>query len=180
MPVELVPKGRKSPGVSLTLFRLLFHLLLGLALALTVFLVVVEVRKRRVKNRLKAVEEQSGPGDLREVRALEDEVFTFRQRLLTYENLLASHRADSLFFDFLAGVTHRRVSFSKLTLNAREGRAVLSGKTEGLKELREQILLLRKEKGIRDITLKKVALGPEGNIEFSLELVLEDFVLEEE
>lgn len=178
MPTELVPKEKK-PGVSLTFFRVIFHILLGLAFALSVSLVVVEVSKRRAKRRLMGLETRLSQEGLQKIGELEKEVFAFQTELSTYRDLLSSHKRGSLFFEFIGGLTHPEVSFDKLVLTVREDRAVLDGKTSSFKELREQILVLREEKEIKEVGLRKVSLGKEGGVKFTLELSLTPSVFKE-
>jgi len=105
-------------------------------------------------------------------KELEEEVLSSKKKIDIFSTLLDSHKKSSGFFKFLKETCHKKISFSKVDLDIEEAKVELSGKAESFRVLGEQVLILKKENLIQNLSLSKVSLGREGGIEFDLVLFL--------
>jgi len=173
--IELVPKV-KTERITISPYRIAFCVLIGAALALTFSLFVVEVQKRSVEKKLEETRASLAEENMSEIRQLEEEVLGAKKEIEIYQGFLASHRYSSLFFDFISGLTHKKVFFKKIDLNVYESRVLLTGETNNFSELRKQILILKNEKNIKKVNLVNVSLNDFGGIDFVIDLVLDPSV----
>lgn len=180
MVIELVPKSKKGMKFELTLFDAAYYFLLGLALFMTLALIFTFLTMKNTRAELSQVRGRALESQTEELGALERRVRGTKIKLELYNQLLSAHRYASLFFDFLRGVCHEYVYFEGMELDVRNGIVFLVGETEDFGKLRQQILILRNEDAVTDVSLKTLALNKKGGIDFTLQISLEDTVFKKE
>ena len=105
--------------------------------------------------------------------ALEKEIFSYQKKIEDLASLLKEHLASSQVFEFLERVTHPRVWFLNFDFSSRESRVKVSGITESFQTLGQQIFILKKNPLVKDLNLSGVSIGKEGEIVFTIDLLLD-------
>lgn len=103
--------------------------------------------------------------------ALEKQVLLTQKKINDFGDLIALHRAASKFFANLEKLTHPSVFFSSIDLNVTKGSVSLAGTTESFETLGQQILILKDESYVKDISLLGASIGKEGKIEFAFDIL---------
>jgi len=180
MVITLVPKSKKGIRFELTPFDAVYYLLLGLALFVTMALVLTFLTARRTKAELSLVRARSLESRTEELGILERRVRSTKIKLELYNELLSEHKYASSFFDFLRSTSHEYVYFNGMELDVRNGVVFLKGETEDFGGLRQQILILRDEDAVIDVSLKTLTLNKKGGVDFTLQISLERTVFEKD
>ena len=105
-----------------------------------------------------------------EEKELENNLLAKEKRINDFKGLLSKHKKVINVFNFLQEKTHPQASFSSFQLDSK-GQISLSGSTKSFENLGQQLLALKGESLLDDVTLSEVSMGQEG-ITFSLRLLL--------
>lgn len=108
-----------------------------------------------------------------ENQTLEKEVKIAQYQVNNFAGLLASHQKSSAFFDLFKSVVHPGVVIKGFNLDMEKTKANLKGQAESFQDIGEQVLALRQEVAIKEVTLSELSQDEEGNISFSLDLALD-------
>lgn len=110
-----------------------------------------------------------------EEQALKNEVEEKENRLLSYEDkinefdrLLSEHKKTENVFALLEKISLPKVWFSSFNFIAKEGKVTVSGKADSFTILGQQILILKTEEFIKNVTLSGISIGEGGGANFSL------------
>lgn len=180
MAIELAPKKKTSAKGPIDLFTVAFYLLIGLAVGLTFSWLFLHYSETKAQKRLDEIETTLIEWRSGEIKKLEGKVLSTKEKVEVYEKILASHKKNSLFFDFISKVCHKNVYFRTLELDSNLGKASLRGRTEDFSDLREQILILESIEPIKQAAINEVSFNEEGGLDFSLDLTLDRNVFQEE
>jgi len=104
--------------------------------------------------------------------ALESEIRDYERKIKDFTPLLKEHLETSNIFNFLQKDCHPKVWFQQFSLDSRQNKVNVSGKTQNFETLGQQILIFKDDKFVEDVKLEKVSLGKEGKIDFSLSISL--------
>jgi len=178
MAITLVPKSKKGMRFELTPFDAVYYLLLGLALFVTLALVLTFLTTRSMKTEISLIRARSLESRSEELGVLERRVRSTKIKLEFYNELLGGHKYASLFFDFLRYASHKNVYFNGMELDVRNGVVFLKGETEDFGKLSQQILILRNEDAVMDVSLKTLTLNKKGGVDFTLQISLESTVFQ--
>lgn len=165
MPVEIIP--RKAARVAFWQ-KILFYILVLLLLVVLLSYFILGHFQRKSLTALQELEEALIRERTPEKIALEKEILNTRYKINDFSLLLDNHFLASKFFEFLGKTAHPRVRYSQITLNPREGLALISGQAESFTALGQQSQILKRESALKDISLSEISLGDEGEIEFTL------------
>ena len=180
MVITLVPKSKKGMRFELTPFDAVYYLLLGLALFVTLALGLTFLTTRKTRAELSLVRARSLESRTEELGVLERKVRSTKIKLELYNELLGGHKYASSFFDFLRYVSHEHVYFNGMELDVHNGIVFLKGETEDFGELKQQILILRNEDAVIDVSLKTLTLNKKGGVDFTLQISLESTVFQKD
>lgn len=168
--VEIIPKpSTKHPFWFNFLFycSIAFVLLSGLAF---LWLNWSYQKAMQIKTELEQALLQERKG----FEALEKEVLTYERKLNDFSLLLSDHKKPLNFFPILEKLTHPEVQFSQLNLNLKDNKAALSGRAKSFVALDQQLFILKKAPGLKDVELSTLSLeGEGGGVSFSLMLSLD-------
>ncbi len=104
--------------------------------------------------------------------SLEKEVRDYERKIKDFAPLIEEHLETSNIFNFLQKDCHPKVWFQQFSLDSRQNKVNVSGKTQSFETLGQQILIFKDDKLVQDIKLEKVSLGKEGKIDFALSISL--------
>ncbi|MCX6789831.1 MAG: hypothetical protein NTZ42_04485 [Candidatus Gribaldobacteria bacterium] len=90
------------------------------------------------------------------------------RRLNDFSQLLKSHRLNSGVFVFLSAICHPRVQFTGLSIDENGTRLTLGMKTENFKTLGEQLLILKSNPQVSDVSFSGLSVDKDGKIICSL------------
>lgn len=168
--IEIIPKPvAKLPRW----FNIVFYLsLVLLFLAISSYFVLNQSQKKSFKE-LQDLEEAIALERTPQRVNLEKEILLYQKKIDDFTFLFNNHLSISKFFDFLEKNSHPRVWLPQINLIPGQGQLIISGQTESFKALGQQLLIFKKEPLIKDISLTKISIGRRGEIEFSLNLSLD-------
>ncbi|MEK9153491.1 MAG: hypothetical protein AAB723_02740, partial [Patescibacteria group bacterium] len=90
------------------------------------------------------------------------------RRLNDFSQLLKNHRLNSGIFVFLSAICHPQAQFTGLSIDEKGSRLTLGMKTENFKTLGEQLLILKSNPQITDVSFSGLSIDREGKIICSL------------
>ena len=172
MPIEIAPK-KAVTGVSLGT-DILFYFSIALLLIVVGSYLFLSDLERQLQNEILKLTEVVN----QEIRAhREDEFFLKEQetRIKDFGYLIGAHSDASIFFDYLERVTHPKVWFDSIELDADNLRVSLTGIAESFLVLGQQILALKEDHAFREVNLNSFSLEEEGVI-FDLEIFVSPII----
>lgn len=170
MPVEIVPRPKAKPKIALSLVLYLSLVIFILAIGSYFFLSMTEDSKNEELDQAKA--------DL--VAQETEERLELKERLKEYEGkindfsiLLDARLYPLKFFDYLESITHPKVMWTNLSVDLLEAELLLSGQTDSLEHLIQQVLVFEAEPKVKEVELMSFSSIREGEeVSFSLSTVL--------
>jgi len=168
--VEIIPKpAEKAPFWQEVLFYFSTFLLVGVIIGYF----LLGLLEKKSENYLQNLEEQIFKEKTLEIIALEKEVLAYQRKIKDFAEILDQHKLSSKFFEFLERKTYPKISLSKLNLNPQTLEVTLSGLANNFSSLGYQLQILEKEALVKKINLSKISIAKTGEIEFTLELNLD-------
>lgn len=165
MAVEIVPKPKAKPKRIISFLFYFSLILLILTIAAYFGLYSLKDKKNQEledsKTRL-AIQETA------EMRDLKKNLMGYEEKVKDLSVLLDSYREPTKFFEFLGTITHSKVIWSGLTLNLIEGEVSISGQTNSITTLIQQIYIFEGESRIENFSLSSFSLGEKGEVSFSV------------
>jgi len=169
MAIEIVPKEKIKVPLKENLLFYLSLILFIFSLATSFFLDYCQKKNFDILEEIEMILIKEKTKE--EIR-IEQKMLGVKKKIEDFSFLLSSHKKNTNFFKFLEKTTHPRILFHDLILETEEGKVNLSGKTENLKILGQQLLIFNREQFIEKAELLNTKIGKEGGIEFSIELSL--------
>jgi len=164
--VEIIPKKpeREIPLKNASLF------IAGALLLAAIFSYVILARSEA--NALLAIQDledgifKAGTSQDREI---ETKVLDSEKKIKDFKVLLAGSRKPSQFFGNFGDLIHPKIWFSSFELDAVQAQASISGQALDFRTLEQQLIFLQSKNDIIEkIDLSDIALGEEGNVNFSI------------
>ena len=172
--VELIPK--KIPKLPNWLNILFYVSLLFLVLSISSYFVLNHFLKESravVANLNQSLETLESSENL----SLREEVLGHQKRIKDFSYLMSTHLESSNVFTFLEQVCHPRVQFDKFDLDSRTAILKISGTTQSFETLGQQLIILRGESLVENVTLSKLSMGRDGGVSFDLSILLKSQTL---
>jgi hypothetical protein len=104
--------------------------------------------------------------------SLESEVRNYERKIKDFAPLLEAHLETSNVFKFLQEDCHPKAWFQQFSLDSKQNKVNVSGKTQSFETLGQQILIFKNDELVQDVKLEQVSLGKEGKIDFNLSISL--------
>ena len=167
--VELIPK--KIPKLPNWLNILFYVSLLFLVLSITSYFVLnhfLEKSHANVAELNQVLETLESSENL----SLREEVLGHQKRIKDFSYLMSGHLKSSNVFTFLEQACHPRVRFDKFDLDSRKATLKVSGTTQSFETLGQQLIILRKEALVENVTLSRLSMGRGGGVSFDLSISL--------
>ncbi len=167
--VEIIPKPieQAAPWQRVLLYVLMF---LVIVLIISYFLLANLAERSSTYNQeleIKITQERTA-----QRISLEEESFEQKNKIETIYPFLEAHTLNSKFFEFLESKTHPRIFFSKLNLNTKESKAILTGTTDSFSTLHQQLSVFNQDSLVEDFFLTTASLNKQGVVDFNLEIFL--------
>jgi hypothetical protein len=174
MPIQIIPKE----AAKLPLWQnILFYFSIGLVLSILASYGVLYYFAKKASEEAAQIEEAIQKAMTPQILSLENQLKSFKEIIDDFSSLLTNHKSSSNFFGSLkskTGIlekdTHPKVSFSEMTFNVAENTVTLSGVTENLETIGQQVALFKNEKMVRGVKLSKADINKDGKIEFTLDI----------
>lgn len=167
--VGIIPKTiEKSPVWQ----EILFYFSIGLFLAAIFSFFVLNNSQKKAENSLQGLEQSLSQAGTADQISLEKEIKATEKQVNDFSRVLDSHLYPSKVFDFLPKIIHPKVRFKKTSLDAVKSEANISGETDSLTSLQQQVFIFQKEPLIESFILNSFTIGEKGNINFSFNLSL--------
>lgn len=168
--VEIIPKP--APKLPLWQNLLLYFAIALFLLSLSSYFILSSSLKKasqELQNLEETLAKEKTPAEI----ALETEILGYQRKIKDFAELLKEHKNPSKFFEFLEGICHPKVWFSKISLSPEDSQAEVSGEAETFQVLGQQLLILKNQVLIRNLNLSKIAIGKEGKVNFILNFTLD-------
>jgi len=168
--VKVIPKAatKQEPAIKRILPWLSF-LLVIIAIGLY-FIFSSQVTKATTT--LEQTEQELAKFRTEQYLELQEEILIFKTKVDDVADLLQRRKKLSNFFSFLETFVHPDIYFTSLSLNMDESKAILEGISNNFISLGQQILVFEQDSFIEGVELTNVSLEEEGQIEFSIQILL--------
>jgi len=164
MAIEIIPKKAKEipswQNILMYILVILLIFLISIYFILHYFVQKKESSLNDLENQLVAAKTPQ--------EELKNEMKAYQRKINDFVVLISKHKRSSQLFTLLEELCHPKVFFSKLDLNVKSNQATLTGSTESLETLEQQILIFKEERNFQDIKLTSVGKGEDEAIEFQL------------
>ncbi|MBU0476409.1 hypothetical protein KKB68_00090 [Patescibacteria group bacterium] len=170
MAIELIPK--KSMTKRFSWLGSLFYLSLVLLIAVISSYFILSLFQKNANQTIEQLEQELAGIETQERKDLEQEVLNQKSKIDNFSNLLDAHQLSSNFFFLMEGLCHPKVFFSTVDLSVKTQKVSISAQTDSFQTLGQQLLILKEEDSVRDISLNKVTAGKEGKVDFFLNFSL--------
>lgn len=105
--------------------------------------------------------------------SLEKEVLLKEKKINIFTALVNGHRKTSNIFSFLDRSAHPKILLKDFDFNFDKNIIILKGEAPSFVVLGQQFLAWKKENTLKKIILSDVSLSPEGNVNFTFQLVFD-------
>lgn len=181
MPIQIIPKE----AAKLPLWQnILFYFSIGLMLSVLIAYGVLYHFTKKASEEEKNIENSIQQGKTPQMLSLEEEMKSYRDKIDDFADLIADHKFSSNFFGkieykngILEKTTHPRVLFSEMTFNVKTNSVTLSGLTENMEIVGQQVALFQNNKMVRSVKLSKAGINKDGKIEFTVDISLDPELL---
>src|SRR3989344_364704 len=153
--VEIIPKTIEKPPLWQDI---LFYFSIGLFLAAIFSFLALNNSQKQAENSLRDLEQALLQKETASQISLEKEIKTTESQIDSFSQILGSHIYPSKIFDFLPKIAHPKVRFKQISLDAVRSEIVVSGETESITSLQQQIFIFQQEPLIKDSTLNSFSI----------------------
>lgn len=173
--VEIIPKQEKK-------YPAWNNIILGIGVVFLLVSVVGVLGLRQLNlNTKKAIEGldlELSQGKTQEESQLENRIFLYRDKLDDFKKISESRRHPIEFFTFIEKQVHENIFFKALLLNPSENKVFIEGEAKSFRDLAEQVLILKSQEGVSNISLSTIEFGGKGEVIFGMDIVfMQDFFI---
>ncbi len=171
---SLIPKTypreevRAKQGVGILMFLGIILFILALLIWAGVFFYKNLLARQitDLNNSLKRLEADFEPPQIQELARISKALGVGRE-------LLSSHRSPSRLFKFLEDNALETVRFSNFVLSAKDLKLVMMGEAKSYTILAQQASIFEKSPMVKKLSLSNLSLRENGNINFTVEIILD-------
>jgi len=142
----------------------------------------LKIQVSSLSHRKEGLEKAIEVAGTKEEKKLENFVLSQQNKIKLFKELLQEHCYVSKIFDFLKKNCHQKVQFTALEYEYKKEDNQLAVGLEGnalnFRTLGEQILIFSQNKKVQQLEVRKIKLGKEGKVEFSMSLKLNPEILQ--
>lgn len=169
MAIEIIQKPKAS-------IPLWVKILLGSAIALLLIAVGIyfflDYTSKKITQNINDTQEEIN--NLMAInREIENRVLTYEKKIGDFSSLIVNHQKPLNIFSFLEQKTHPQINFTIFNFDASKTSVSVEGKASTFTALGQQLLILKKEPILKNITLSGLSISESGEIKFSLQLVFD-------
>ena len=174
MVFKVIPKKEteKKPWLDLV-----FYFCIALLIISILAYFVLEYSLKRAEEELKDLKVKISEQQNEENKKLKKDISLVQKKIDNFSIVLNEHKLASQAFTFIENLTHPEVSFMNFNFDSEDSNLILSAQTSSFKTLGEQLLIFQRQEDIENIALSNIFLTDEGNVEFSLNIVLNTQIL---
>ena len=115
-------------------------------------------------------------GKTEEQSQLENIVFLYRDKLSDFRKISESRRYPIVFFNFIEEQVQENIFFKSLLLEPEDNKVFLEGEAKNFEDLAEQILILKSQESVDNVSLSSIKFGDRGEVVFGLDILFtQDF-----
>jgi len=181
MPIQIIPKE----AAKLPLWQnIMFYFSIGLLFSVLGGYGILFHFTKKATEDAKKFEEIIQQGKTQQILTLENEMKTYRDKIDNFSSLIANHKLSSNFFGdiesktgILEKSTHPRVMFFEMLFDVKSNTITLSGVTENLEIVGQQVVLFQNNRMVKNVKLTKIIINKEGKIEFTLDVSIDPVLL---
>ncbi len=168
--VQVIPKKEAKQQSAIKKILPWLSFLLVLIIIALYFILFYQVDRTRIA--LERAEKDLAQSQTERDIDLNKEIIAFRTKSDDVVRLIKERKEISDFFESLEASTHPALYFTSLSLMMEKGEAVLGGTANDFTAIGEQILIFNNEAFVKKAKLLNVSFTEEGNIEFSIKILL--------
>lgn len=170
-------KIAQKPKIKTIALNILFYFSLFLVLISVSGFFILDYYKGKDSETLKNLEAVLAKEKTSEEAAMEKEISEYRKKINDFSSLIKSRENLANFLPFIESKTHPQVQWTAIDLNLKDFQVSLSGTTENLQTLQQQILIFKNEKLIEDFNMSGFSAkkGEKINFDFKFSLSPEIF-----
>lgn len=172
---SIIPKAKPKAPFWVKVLSVLTILLVAAAVGAIIFLLL---SKNSLEKKMAGIEQQEKALQNSDFKTLENNLLAVSGKVKDFSVLLKRHRLSSNLFVFLKVYCHPKVRISDLDFDAELIEVSLKGETESFRTLGEQLLVLEKAKGLKDLKLSEISLTDEGKVNFTFSFLVNDSILQ--
>lgn len=94
------------------------------------------------------------------------ELLETSRKIESFRSLLDNHKYPTKFIEFLKEITHPKTSLYFLNVNTNDLVVSMSGRSQNLESIGEQLFILKQREEIKGLTIQNVSLTREGDVDF--------------
>jgi len=168
---SIIPKAKPQTPLWAKALAVFTVLLIVVAAGSSIFLLL---SKRSLEKKLDNIEQQERALQNSDFKILETKLLSISDKIRDFSVLLERHRLSSEIFIFLRTYCHPKARITDLDFKADSSEISLEGETESFRTLGEQLLVLEKAKGLKDLKLSEISLTDQGKVNFAFSFLLTD------
>ncbi len=112
------------------------------------------------------------------IKGKEGELFPVKQKIDDFGELLSSHKKPLKVFGFLEKICLPGIWFSSFDFNLEKGELTLSAQGDSFVTVEQQVLILKQEPLVKEVSLSGLSMREEGGVDFNLLLIFESRIFE--
>jgi hypothetical protein len=171
--VQIIPKVEKKP-LNLQIIFLIFSIAV---LFFSFFLFIYfKISEKGTNEEIAILNEKISSLKTPEIDSLEKEVLKYQDKISNFSKILGGHLFSSKFFPALEENTLKKISFSRINLDFKNSKCILSGKAPDFYTLQQQLDIFKGVKSFQT-NLSRIFLGKEGTVEFEFEIIFDKSIV---
>ncbi|OGZ23474.1 MAG: hypothetical protein A3A08_00990 [Candidatus Nealsonbacteria bacterium RIFCSPLOWO2_01_FULL_41_9] len=167
--VEIIPKTIEKPPLWQDI---LLYFSVGLFLAAIFSFFSLNNSLKKAEDSLQNLERSLSQERPAEQINLEKKLKTAESQINSFSQIIGFHVYPSKIFDFLPKIIHPKARFKQISLDVAKSEVVISGETENLTSLQQQIFIFQQEPLIVNSTFNSFSAAEKGKIDFNFNLSL--------
>jgi Tfp pilus assembly protein PilN len=168
--VQVIPKAAIKQESAIKKILPWLSFLLILIIVGVYFILKNEINRTEVA--IKQTKQELSKIQTKEQSALEKKILTFKTKVDDAIQLLQNREKSSNIFGFLETFIHPNIYFTSLSSSMGQGTLELQGISKRFADIGQQISVFKQDPFIKEATLSNIDFSEEGEIEFSIEILL--------
>lgn len=100
------------------------------------------------------------------IRNKEEELIPLSEKIDSFAKLIQGHKKSLNIFNFLEQICLPNVWFSDFDFSSKAGEVTVSGETDNFVSLEQQIIILRQEPFVKNLSISEASISEEGKVVF--------------
>ena len=152
---------------------ILLYFSIGLFLAAIFSFFAISKSQKKAENSLQKLDEALAQKKTAEEISREKEIKIIEKQVNDFSQIFDAHVYSSKIFDVFPKIIHPKARFKQVNFDVVKSEVNISGETESLTTLQQQIFIFQKEQSlIKDFIFNSFNIGEKGKINFSFKLFL--------